>query len=141
MTDTPSLIRHGQRAIDLGIVVRDAEAALGFYRDVLGLVDEGSMPMPVGAGGTMYRLRCGDSLIKIVAFDENPEAKAPRGGIPGASGYRYFTIHVANIDEIAEACRSAGARVVVEPVEIRPGVRIALVNDPDGNTVEFVEST
>jgi predicted enzyme related to lactoylglutathione lyase len=31
--------------------------------------------------------------------------------------------------------------VVVEPVEIRPGVRISLVNDPDGNTVEFVEST
>jgi len=29
---------------------------------------------------------------------------------------------------------------VVEPVEIRPGVRIALINDPDGNTVEFVES-
>jgi len=25
-------------------------------------------------------------------------------------------------------------------VEIRPGVRIALINDPDGNTVEFVES-
>ncbi|MBL6620030.1 MAG: VOC family protein [Ilumatobacteraceae bacterium] len=140
MTDTPALIRHGQRAIDLGIVVRDAEAALGFYRDVLGLVDEGSMPMPVGAGGTMHRLRCGDSLIKLVAFDENPDAKAPRGGIPGASGYRYFTIHVVNIDEIAEACRSAGVRVVVEPVEIRPGVRIALINDPDGNTVEFVES-
>jgi predicted enzyme related to lactoylglutathione lyase len=30
--------------------------------------------------------------------------------------------------------------VVVEPVEIRTGVRIALINDPDGNTVEFVES-
>ena len=141
MSEQQSLIRFGQRAIDLGIVVRDADAALGFYRDTLGFVDEGSMPMPVGAGGTMHRLRCGESLIKIVAFEENPEAKAPRGGIPGASGYRYFTIHVVNLDEVVDGCRVAGARVVVAPVEIREGVRIALVNDPDGNTVEFVETT
>jgi len=140
MSEQQPLIRHGQRAIDLGIVVRDADAALAFYRDTLGLVDEGSMPMPVGAGGTMYRLRCGDSLVKLVAFDENPEAKAPRGGIPGASGYRYFTIHVVNLDEVIAGCESAGVRVIVAPVAIRDGVRIALVSDPDGNTVEFVET-
>jgi hypothetical protein len=35
-------------SVDLGIVVRDAEAALHFYRDVLGLEDQGEMPMPGG---------------------------------------------------------------------------------------------
>jgi predicted enzyme related to lactoylglutathione lyase len=30
--------------------------------------------------------------------------------------------------------------VIVAPVAIRDGVRIALVSDPDGNTVEFVET-
>jgi hypothetical protein len=28
----------------------------------------------------------------------------------------------------------------VEPREIRPGVRIAMVEDPDGNIVEFIEN-
>ena len=57
-------------SIDLGIVVRDADAALAFYRDTLGFEDTGSMKMP-GGGGTMYRLLCGTSLIKIV----HPEAE------------------------------------------------------------------
>jgi catechol 2,3-dioxygenase-like lactoylglutathione lyase family enzyme len=39
-------------SIDLGIVVRDAEASLAFYRDTLGFTDAGTMPMP--GGGTMY---------------------------------------------------------------------------------------
>ena len=60
-------------SIDLGIVVKDADAALRFYRDTLGFKDQGTMPMP--GGGTMYRLLCGSSLIKLVAL-----AQAPAGG-------------------------------------------------------------
>ena len=36
-------------SIDLGIVVRDIEAALGFYRDTLGFTAAGDSPMPGGA--------------------------------------------------------------------------------------------
>ena len=125
-------------SIDLGIVVRDADAALGFYRDTLGFVDTGSMPLP-GGGGTMYRLLCGSSLIKLVAPDNELPAAAPRGGIQGAYGYRYWTISVANVDEITERCAAAGRKVAVPPREIRPGVRISIVEDPDGNWVEFIE--
>ena len=32
-----------------------------------------------------------------------------------------------------------GRTVVVKPREIRPGVRISIVEDPDGNWVEFLE--
>ena len=52
-------------SIDIGIVVKDADAALGFYRDTLGFEDTGSMPMP--GGGTMHRLLCGTTLVKLVA--------------------------------------------------------------------------
>ena len=41
-------------AIDLGIVARDGQAMLTFYRDVLGFVEEASTPFH--AGGVMYRL-------------------------------------------------------------------------------------
>ena len=106
-------------SIDLGNVTRDAEAALGFYRDTLGLDLVGEMPMP--GTGTMYRLMCGTSLIKVVALEKEPKggAAAP-GGIRGATGYRYWTMSVSNLAEMLEACAAGGYRVVVPETEIRP---------------------
>jgi len=124
-------------SIDLGIVVRDAATALAFYRDTLGFEAAGESPMP-GGGGTMYRLMCGTSMIKLVHHETDPPAAAPRGGIAGAFGYRYWTISVSNLDELAKAVGDAGYRVVVPPREIRPGTSIAIVEDPDGNWVEFL---
>lgn len=128
-------------ALDIGIVVADGPRALAFYRDVLGFVHEGDIPMPIGGGGTMHRLRCGDSLIKLVAFDTLPEHCAAPGGIAAATGLRYLTIHAHNIEEILEACAAAGAPIVIPLSEIRPGVSIAMVEDPDRNVVEFVRTT
>lgn len=126
-------------SIDLGIVVSDADRSLAFYRDTLGFVDAGSNPMP-GGGGTMYRLMCGTSLIKLVHPASPPPAKAAPGGIPGAYGYRYWTITVSNLAEITDACAAAGAKVVVPAREIRPGISISIVEDPDGNWVEFLQA-
>lgn len=133
------MIEHQQRAIDLGIVVTDSARALAFYRDLLGFVHEGDMPMPIGGGGTMHRLRCGDSLIKLVALDTVPSARPAPGPIDAGTGYRYFTIHMSNIATVVDACVAAGVTVVVPVVELRPKVTIAIVEDPDGNLVEFLQ--
>ncbi len=124
-------------AIDLGIVTTNGEAMLAFYRDVLGLEFKASIPMPVGEG-TMHRLMCGDTLIKLVVVPSLP-AKAPPGGIQGGSGYRYWTITISNLAEMLAACDAAGAKVVMKQREIRPGVSIGMVEDPDGNWVEFLQ--
>ena len=123
-------------SIDLGIVVRDGPAALKFYRDTLGFKQLSDFKMP--GGGAMHRLMCGDSMIKIVALGEPPAEAAPPGGIQGASGYRYWTMYVSNLSEIIQTCRDGGYRIAIEPVELRPGIRIGMVEDPDGNWVEFV---
>ena len=125
-------------SIDLGIVTTDGQRALAFYRDTLGFEHVGDMPMP-GGGGTMHRLLCGTSLIKVVALATEPPATAPPGGIQGATGYRYWTISVSNLEELLEACGSAGYKVRIPATEIAPGIRIGMVEDPDGNWVEFLE--
>jgi catechol 2,3-dioxygenase-like lactoylglutathione lyase family enzyme len=123
-------------SIDIGIVTNDAEAAVGFYRDVLGFVDQGETPMP---GGSMHKLLCGASVIKIVQPRKPTSASAPPGGIHGATGYRYWSIHITDIAAMVDKCEAAGRPVAVPVTELRPGVSIAIVEDPDGNWVEFVQ--
>ena len=124
-------------SVDLGIVTRDPVASVAFYRDVLGMEDAGKNPIP---WGTLHRLVCGTSAIKIVSLKDDPPVSAPPGGLPGATGYRYWTISVTNLLEVLAACEAAGRPVVVPPTEIRPGVTIAMVEDPDGNWVELLQT-
>lgn len=124
-------------AIDFGIITRDAQKMLGFYQDTLKLPLEGVLPMP--SGGTMHRFQVGESIIKLVQLDNPPPHDGVPGGIPAATGFRYLTISVANLHELVGTCEKAGAAVVVPIKTIRPGVTIAMVTDPDGNWVEFIE--
>jgi glyoxylase I family protein len=136
----PMALKLTKDSIDLGIITAHPEEMVAFYRDVLGFEDVGQTPLPGGkrSGGTMYRLNCGTSLIKIVAPDNPPEVAPAPGGIRGATGYRYWTISISNLDEAVAACAAAGTPVVIAPTEIRPGVRIAMVEDPDANWVELL---
>ena len=131
---TLSLIKD---SIDLGIVTVNPEKMLAFYRDTLGLGQLPELSMP--NGGTMYRLKCGESIIKLVVPGLAPAAVSQPGGIRGATGYRYFTITIANLEEAVAACQAAGYQVTVPVSQFRPGVRIAIIADPDGNWVEFVQ--
>ena len=133
-------VQLAKSAIDLGIVITDSEKALAFYVGVLGFEHQADTPMPIGGGGTMHRLMCGDSMIKLVNLTNTPQAAAP-GGIPGATGMRYFTMQVTNLTEMMAACVAAGVTVAVPESEIRPGISIGMVEDPDGNWVEFVQSS
>lgn len=125
-------------SIDLGIIVTDEKAALGFYRDGLGLEFEGELPLP---GGRMYRLKCGTTVIKLLKLDKTPTATPAPGGPMGGRGYRYFTISVPDIRGLMTQLEAKGIRATVPVTEFRPGVTIAMVTDPDGNTVEFLQNT
>jgi hypothetical protein len=50
-------------------------------------------------------------------------------------------MQVTNLAEITQACKDAGATVVIDNLEIRPNVAISMVTDPDGNWVEFVDDS
>lgn len=133
-------VQLAKSAIDLGIVITDSEKALAFYVGLLGFEHQADTPMPIGGGGTMHRLMCGDTMIKLVKLTNTPQAAAP-GGIAGATGMRYFTMQITNLTEMMSACVEAGVTVAVPESEIRPGVSIGMVEDPDGNWVEFVQTT
>ncbi len=125
-------------ALDLGIITRDAAPMLAFYQQMLGLTLESVIPMP--SGGTMHRLKVGESILKIVKLDKPPAADAVPGGIPAATGIRYFTLHVSNLQNVVGGCDQGGYKIVVPIKTIRAGVSIAIVKDPDGNWLELLQT-
>jgi glyoxylase I family protein len=130
-----------KESIDLGIVTTNMTAMTEFYRDVVGLEDLGAMSTRSTFGGSVQNLRCGTSLIKIIGYAQAPPFRAPGGGVSTATGYRYWTIAVSNLEEVVAACARAGRPIVVPIKQVSAQVDIAIVEDPDGNWVEFLRES
>lgn len=132
-------LKTAKDSIDLGIVTTNGPAMLAFYRDTLGLTHQGDMPIP--GLGKMHRLLCGTTVVKLVVPDKAPANKPAPGGLTGATGYRYWTVTVSNLDDVVSAAKAAGRPIPMPRREIRPGVTIAMIEDPDGNWVELLEQS
>jgi len=128
----------GGAKVEVGVVVRDAEAMADFYGDVMGLEYVGDLDFP---GGTMRRYAHGDAVVKLVSTGEPPTlSNPPLGPAGGASGLRYLTLQVDNVEETVKRCLDSGHSVPVPTMEFQPGVFIAMVEDPDGNWVELAQA-
>ena len=131
-----------KESIDLAIVTTNGPAMLAFYRDVLGLVHEGDITKQLEHAGikVMHRLRAGQSVLKLIVPVQAPGARPAPGGVQGSTGYRYWTMTVHNLDEVLSAVQAAGQKIVRPRTETRPGVVISVVEDPDGNWMEFIQA-
>jgi catechol 2,3-dioxygenase-like lactoylglutathione lyase family enzyme len=121
-------------SLDLGILVSDIKSSLNFYQNILGLAFVEKRP---SGFGTMYRLRFGSSDFKLID-PHTPPSKGPLG-LESQLGFRYVTFVIKNLSKLCTELQSKGIEFVVPEKEFRPGVHIAMVKDPDGNIVEFVE--
>jgi catechol 2,3-dioxygenase-like lactoylglutathione lyase family enzyme len=128
------MMEPAKDSLDLGILVSDIKSSLTFYQSILGLKFIEERPLWFG---TMYRLRFGSSDFKLI----DPHTRPPRGpiGLESQLGFRYVTFVIKNLSRLCKELQTKGIDFVVPEKEIRPGVRIAMVKDPDGNIVEFVE--
>jgi catechol 2,3-dioxygenase-like lactoylglutathione lyase family enzyme len=111
---------------------------LRFYGDVLGLPSAGR-PLTVAGFGTLHRFAVGSNVLKVIEL-EQPSSSKPSGGPPeAAAGMRYITLYVRDLDAALEPVIANGHPIVTGPAEPVPGVRFAIIADPDGNCVEFVQ--
>jgi Lactoylglutathione lyase and related lyases len=128
------MMKPAKNSLDMGVIVSDIKASLNFYQNILGLEFVGTVPLWFG---TMHRLRFGTSDFKLV----EPKVVPPRGaiGLENQLGFRYLTFIIENLSDLCDDLQKRGIEFTLPEKEIRPGVRIAMVKDPDGNIVEFVE--
>jgi catechol 2,3-dioxygenase-like lactoylglutathione lyase family enzyme len=128
------MMKAAKDSLDLGILVSDIKASLNFYQNTLGLEFVGITPVWFG---TMHRLRFGTSDFKLI----DPKTVPPKGavGLEKQLGFRYVTFVIKNLTELCAELKGKGIEFTLPETEVRPGVRVAMVKDPDGNIVEFVE--
>lgn len=122
-----------KQAADVGIVARDAEALVAFYRDVLGLEYVEAFDTRVGR---IHRFRFGSSWVKIVESTSTALVVQHTFADPGV---RYVTFEISDIDDVWARLAAAGAPVVA-PLAEHPGTgaKAGSVSDPEGNIVELL---
>ena len=125
-------------AVDVGILVADLETALSFYHDLLGLSIVADVTTSLIGPGRMIQLKHGSSLIKLVELDDSPSSQLSTG-ISTTLGYRYITLLLSNITETMSKVEHSQVPIIVPITRLGNGVAIAMVKDPDGNIVEFVQ--
>jgi hypothetical protein len=107
------------------VLTPDLDAALRFYGGVFGWSFAGPGTMPGDPPGAYFVARIdGDDVAGI--------GSAPAGG-GDAVGWNTH-ISVGSADEASQRAVAAGGAVVLEPFDVKPAGRLAVIADPAGAT-------
>jgi catechol 2,3-dioxygenase-like lactoylglutathione lyase family enzyme len=123
--------------LDAGIVTKDPDMAHRFYGEALGLPLGEEREIP--GYGTVRRYAVGDSVLRVFVPVTEPATEGSRDGFASQTGIRYLTLYVRNLEQVVAEVEASGFRVAVAVRDLRPGVRVAQVEDADGNAVELME--
>jgi lactoylglutathione lyase len=135
--------------LEIGVCVADLPRAMAFYEGVLALEkisaidlnEHGSQVSGLGTTGyRVVRLQTNyGERIKLVCPNGTPSRPGPAATPSSRTGLAYITFLVDDIDAMVNRCARAGYLSMKGIVELRPGVRMALVPDPEGNFIEFAQ--
>ena len=116
---------RGTRIAHVGIAVRELDAILPFYRDVLGMPE---VALDDADGARIAGLAAGESLVELL------EAETPGSPIAGfvakrGPGIHHICFAVDDIDAMLERCRAAGIRLMDQAPRLgAEGKRIAFLH-------------
>jgi glyoxylase I family protein len=134
----------------VGIVVRDIETSLHFWRDVMGLKvvvdfrEEGEFIDTVqhldGVRLRMIKLAAPDgSMVELLHDDAHP-TPPPCANDLCDRGIRHLAFTVADVEASWKALADAGCDLLSGPVTAPDGkVRLFFARDPEGNLMELVQ--
>jgi lactoylglutathione lyase len=110
----------------------DIEATAKWYCDHLGaeITFEGSF-----RGAKVYYLSMG-GMNFILSEPFAGEDTLP-ASINSRLGVDHFGFEVDNVDEVVETLRAQNVTIFEEPVDVRPGLRIAYIEGPENVRIEL----
>ena len=109
--------------------VRDANAAIEFYKEAFGAAEEFRLTEPSGRVGHA-QLKFGAATVMV--SDEYPEhgIHGPKDSVQTGSSIH---LHVEDVDAMTQQAVATGARLVMEPTDQFYGERSSKVLDPFGH--------
>ncbi len=134
---------------EVGITVADLERVKAFYTAVLGLHVVGDVAVPAerarraGLAADGYRIvrleAPSGARLKLAQPLRAPEDRAPTAYAMQRAGGFYLTFLVDDLDAVEARLAEAGVPIRSDgQVEVRPGFRLLLVTDAEGNWVELL---
>ena len=134
-----------------GLVVRDMDESIAFYRDGLGMEVVGTRernggPIEHLVGYHPCHLKAVDmavgdgSVLELLQYVVPPPAQRPteERSVVGAS---HVAFDVVDIQGTYDKLLRNGAKKLNPPIEGAPGKWVCYLQDPDGNWVELIEFT
>jgi glyoxylase I family protein len=111
--------------------VQDVDHAIAFYTEHLGFqLTQRAGPVAIVSRGDLHLLFSGPG--------SSGSRPMPNGRRQQPGGWNRVVLYVENLDSTITALTGAGARFRNE-IEVGPGGKQILVDDPDGNPVELHE--
>jgi glyoxylase I family protein len=120
--------------LDVGIATRDGEAALAFYRDVMGFTVLPRVNM--GELGAQNRVRFGNHVLKLYDFRATPEVC--EGGTDKAIGMRLLAFLLDDLDSVLARFDERKLPYSRLPLPEGTPYEVAFASDADGNALELV---
>jgi methylmalonyl-CoA/ethylmalonyl-CoA epimerase len=131
MTESRTRVAH------IGIAVASIDAALGFYRDVLGL--EPGDP-ETADGATIVGLSLGDVQVELLE-PRDPDGPVAKFLAKRGPGIHHVCYRVPDLDRALERCRAAGYRLIDEVPRRGAGSRRIAFVHPNATAGILVELT
>ena len=117
--------RRGATIAHIGVAVRDLDAMLSFYKEVLQLEQ---VPLDDADGARIVGLAAGESLVELL---ESRDPASPIGKFVAARGpgIHHVCFAVDDLDAALGRCRAVGLRLIDETPRIgAEGKRIAFIH-------------
>ena len=126
-------MRVVQDSVDIGLLVRDIDACLKFYCQDLGFpkVEQRNIGDRI-----QHRIQIGRTLLKLLWSPAQPPPAGPHGR-DAQAGYRYITIEVDDAEAAAKELQGRGVVFIAPPHPNSVGDTVAMLEDPEGNTIEL----
>ena len=118
----------GYHTVTPGLIVKDVDAALAFYTDILGAEKVMSLPGPDGK--TMHvEMKIGDSRVMVSV--ELPGMSKSAETLGGSAGS--LLVYVKDVDAVVAKAEAAKAKVLMPVADQFWGDRWGMVADPFGH--------
>lgn len=128
---------NGIRIAHVGIALASLEAAMPFYREILGMEP---VELADSDGARIEAFQAGESLVELLE-PENPDTPIGKFIAKRGPGIHHICFAVPNLDAVLERCRTAGVRLIDDKPRIgAEGKRIAFIH-PSSTSGILVELT